>query len=383
MSNDLTLIISLLFILLLSPFVARIINLPTTPIEIVMGAVATYFGWMNDHHFFELIAEFGFLYLMFLAGSELNLKKIFHKSSGLIERSLLYLGILYLTSFLFTLYFGFSNIFIVLLPLISIGLVASLSKEYGSDQEWIQLSFNIGGIGEVVSIVIITIVSAFFQYGDHAQTYINIAEFILFMIFIVILFKFLKILFWWFPEIAEYIMPTQDNQEQDLRFAFAILFAFLSGMIYLHLEAAFGAFLAGVFLTTFFENKHQLHIKLSSIGFGFFIPLFFIHIGTTFEVDALFLDGLILKALLITFVMISMRLISAFVFYKKVGLKQTLLFGLSHSMPLTLLIAIATLAYQSNSIDQFHYYAFILSALFEVILVMMGIKWIYISKQLD
>ena len=48
--------------------------------------------------------------------------------------------------------------------------------------------------------------------------------------------------------------------------------------------------------------------------------------------------------------------------------------ALSHSMPLTLLIAVATLAYNSHSITQFYYYAFILAAILEVLFVMISIR---------
>jgi hypothetical protein len=50
--------------------------------------------------------------------------------------------------------------------------------------------------------------------------------------------------------------------------------------------------------------------------------------------------------------------------------------GLSHSMPLTLLIAMATLAYHANSIDELHYYALILASLFQAIAIMIIIKLI-------
>jgi hypothetical protein len=49
-------------------------------------------------------------------------------------------------------------------------------------------------------------------------------------------------------------------------------------------------------------------------------------------------------------------------------------------MPLTLLIAMATLAYSANSIDKLHYYAFILAALFQVISVMIVIKLINVYR---
>lgn len=72
--------------------------------------------------------------------------------------------------------------------------------------------------------------------------------------------------------------------------------------------------------------------------------------------------------------MIAMRLVSSLVFIKEVGLKNSILMGLSHSMPLTLLIAMATLAYSSKGIDEFNYFALILAALFQVLFVMLIIK---------
>ncbi len=52
-----------------------------------------------------------------------------------------------------------------------------------------------------------------------------------------------------------------------------------------------------------------------------------------------------------------------------------ILFGLSHSMPLTLLIATATLGYSGKVIDEKLYSALILTALFEAIIVMSMIKF--------
>ena len=45
-------------------------------------------------------------------------------------------------------------------------------------------------------------------------------------------------------------------------------------------------------------------------------------------------------------------------------------------MPLTLLIATSTLAYQAKSIDLLHYNSFILAAIIEVLISMLGIKFI-------
>ena len=263
----------------------------------------------------------------------------------------------------------------VLLPLISVGLVATLSKEYGKTP-WLTLSMTAGGIGEVVSIGLLTLTSAALHSGFSLGLLKTIFALAIFLLFIFLLFRAVQLLFWWFPQVCTYLMPHEDNQEQDIRLSMGIFFLLVGAMLYLELELAFGAFLAGIFITTFFEHKYELPEKLASYGFGFLIPIFFIYIGSSFNLDALMIEGLITKAIIIALVMISMRVIASLVFIKQLGVIDSILMGLSHSMPLTLLIAMATLAYHANSIDKLHYYAFILAALFQVISVMVSIKLI-------
>ena len=375
MSENVVLIITISLIIIFSPFFAKILKLPTTPIEIILGSVLAYVGFLHDEHLFEIVAELGFLYLMFIAGTEINLKKVLKTPATIMKRIIFYLIILYSFSIIFSIYFELGNIFIVLLPLISVGLVATLSKEYGKTP-WLDLSMTAGGLGEVVSIALLTITSATLDSGFGLELFKTILSLVAFLIFMFFLFRAMQLLFWWFPKVSTALMPHEDNKEQDIRLSMGIFFLLVGAMLYLHLELAFGAFLAGIFIPTFFEHKHDLPEKLASYGFGFLIPIFFIHIGTSFHLDALAIDGLLYKAVLITIAMVGMRVIASLVFIKKVGLIDSILMGLSHSMPLTLLIAMATLAYSADSIDLLHYYAFILAALFQVIGVMIIIKLI-------
>ena len=379
MSDNITLIVTISLVIMFSPFFAKFLKLPTTPIEIILGSILGYFGFLHDEHLFDIVAELGFLYLMFIAGTEINLKNVLNTPPKIIKKVVVYLLFLYGISILFALQFSLGKIFMVLLPLISVGLVAALSKEYGKTP-WLSLSMTVGGIGEVVSIVILTITSAALQSGIGLGLFQTIMALLAFLLFMFILFRAMQLLFWWFPKVSIVLMPHQDNKEQDIRLSMGIFFLLVGAMLYLHLELAFGAFLAGIFIPSFFEHKHELPEKLASFGFGFLIPIFFIHIGTSFHLDALFINGLVEKALVITIVMVLMRLIASFVFVEELGILDALLMGLSHSMPLTLLIAMATLAYNANSIDQLHYYAFILAALFQVISVMIIIKVINILK---
>lgn len=375
MSDNVTLIITISLIIVFSPFFARLFKLPTTPIEIILGSIFGYIGFLHDEHLFELVAEFGFLYLMFIAGTEINLKNTLKTPRRIVKRITLYLLILYTASITISLYLDLGKIFMVLLPLISVGLVATLSKEYGKTS-WLTLSMTAGGIGEIVSIGFLTLTSAALQSGFSFSLLKTIFALLLFLLFMFLVFRAMQLLFWWFPEVSTSLMPLKDNSEQDMRLSMGILFLLIGAMLYLELELAFGAFLAGIFIPTFFEHKHELPEKLSSYGFGFLIPIFFIYIGSSFHLDALTIEGLISKAFIISIVMIIMRVIASLVFIKELGLKDSILMGLSHSMPLTLLIAMATLAFHANSIDELHYYAFILAALFQVIGVMVVIKLI-------
>jgi len=131
MDANVTLIITIAMIIVFSPFFAKLLKLPTTPIEIILGSVLGYLGFIHDGHLFEIAAEIGFLFLMFIAGTEINLKNVLKTPSDVMRKVMFYLAILYGFSLMFSLYFNLGNIFILLLPLISVGLVATLSKEYG------------------------------------------------------------------------------------------------------------------------------------------------------------------------------------------------------------------------------------------------------------
>lgn len=371
--HDVALIVTLSLIVMFSPFLAKRYKMPTTPVEIILGAAFGYIGLLHHNEYFELVAEVGFLYLMFIAGTEVNLKKVMKTDPSLMKRILLYITLLYAFSIGFALYLDLGKMFMVLLPLISVGLIATMTKEYGKTP-WLTLSMTVGGIGEVVSIGVLTLSSAALKFGVGYELVKTVVSLVLFIMFILLLFKVLQLMFWWFPEVSTVLMPHEDNKEQDVRLSMGMLFLLVAGMLYLDLELAFGAFIAGMFIPTFFEHKHELPEKLASYGFGFLVPIFFVYIGTTFDVAALLMEGLVMKALLITGVMILMRAVSAGVFVPELGHRGALLMGLSHSMPLTLLIAMATLAYHANSIDQLHYFAFILASLFQVIIVMMLVK---------
>ena len=377
-TNSIYMIFTIAFILFTSPFLASLVRLPTAPVEIVLGSFLAFLHFLNpDDAIFELMSEVGFYYLMFLAGTEVNLNLLLKLEKSLFLKGSIYLAVLYILSLCVSYALALPSIFIFIFSLISVGLIMPLFNEFGKEQKWLNLAMNIGILGELLTIVLLTIVAAVLENGIGEKLFNSVGLFLLFLVSVFLSFRLLKVIFWWHPEWKKLLVPkSEDKDEKDIRISMAIFFFMVALATILHLEVAFGAFLAGIFIATFFEYKEKLPHKLSTFGFGFLIPIFFIHVGSMFEVKYLLNHKLVLEAFLITIATIMIRFIASFVFGGLLKLKEKVLFALSHSMPLTLLIAIATLALQYKSIAQFHYYALILASLIEVIISMASIKLI-------
>ena len=378
MSNS-AVIITLSLLVLLSPFLSRVTKIPVVVVEILLGSLAAYFGLLVENELFKIIAKVGFLYLMFLAGMEVNLKEFGFAKSSLLRRTIVYFAMLYLCSFALFVYFDLSSVYLVAFPIFSLGMLMALVKEYGKNEPWLALALNIGIIGELVSIIALTILSGGLEYGYNREFVFTLGGLFLFLIGFVLFFKGIRILFWWYPGLKTLIMPHEDGKDQDIRFSMALMFIMVAVMLYLKIDVVLGAFLAGMFVATYFKHKIELPEKLSSFGFGFLVPIFFIHVGSTLSLNA-FTDPKILQlALFIAGAIVGIRLISSFVAYGGyLGLKNTVLFSLSDSMPLTFTVAIATLGYQAQAITHDEYYAFIVASMGSGIFLMILIKIIYV-----
>ena len=386
-SDSITTILAVSFVLVLSPHLSRLLRLPTAPIEIIFGSILAIFEIISvKNENFSLLADVGFLYLMFLAGLEVNLKTILKMPRVYIIQSIYFLLIMWGLAFLFGIIFNLKIFLILILPLISIGILATLSKEYGKELRWIKMAFLIGTLGEVLSIVALTIFEAYSTVSSTEDFVAKITLLVIFLSVIVILYLLFKRIFWWYPELKTVLMPsskTIDGRYQDLRLAIGLFFIMIAIMMQLHLEVAFGAFIAGVFISTFFYHKKELEERMSSFGFGFLVPIFFIHVGASFDLRNIFISDVLIGTLLLLFLMFSIRLIALFTLSFITEKRQAILIAFALSMPLTLMIAVATIAKLHRGITEFDYYAVILASILEVIISMLVIKVLMKKKKVS
>ena len=383
-SESIIAILAVSMVLVLSPHLSRLFRLPTAPIEIILGSVLAIVGLINvSNKDFSLIASVGFLYLMFLAGLEVNLKSIFKMPKVYIVQSIYFLVIMWMLATLIGLAFDLNYVLIMVLPLISIGILATLSKEYGKEARWIKIAFLVGTIGEVLSIIALTIFEASSTVKTTEALVSKIALLAVFLGVVWLLYILFKRIFWWFPELKTILMPsnkTIDGRYQDIRLAMGIFFIMIAIMLQLHLEVAFGAFIAGVFISTFFHHKKELEEKMSSFGFGFLVPIFFIHVGASFKLSNILFSEVISTTAMLLGLMFAIRLIAAFTLSFITEKKQAVLIAFALSMPLTLMIAVATIAEEHHRLGIFDYNAVILASLLEVLISMIVIKLLVKEK---
>jgi len=373
--ENIVLMISLSVVLLVSPFISNKLKFPISVVEITLGIILGFFHFINPHNeYFEILAEAGFLFLMLLAGMEVNLKDLIKIDRKIFKKSFLFLFLMYILAFWSAAIFGYGFIYIIIFALISVGLLLSVQQEIGKTQ-WLNLALTIGIIGELISILMLTILSGYVKYGLSKELLINIGVLIAFLIFMGFLFVLSRTLFWWYPNLKHSLMPGVDKYHQDVRIAMSLFFIMIAVLIILNMDAVLGAFIVGVFLRTFFDHNHKLEQKLTPFGFGFLITIFFVYVGSSIDLASFTVD-MLEDVVLLTSIMIIIRIVSGFVFLKELKLKNTLLLGISLSMPLTLLIATATLAKDYHYITETEYVELVITSVVEVVAVMFGVKFI-------
>jgi Kef-type K+ transport system membrane component KefB len=358
--------------MVLSPILSRIFKLPTSVVEILLGSLAVWVGFLHvDNEVFKNISKIGFFYLMFLVGLEIDIREFLNFKERFLKKSLIFFVILYGVSVLMYLSFNLSPVYIVALPIASLGMVMALINEHGKSHRWLELVLVIGLIGELISICAFIVFDGVMTHGFGWYFAKSIAILILVLASSYYLFKLLNILFWWYPGLKKIIMPQIDTKHQSIRISIALFFGLLAVMQWLEIDMVLGAIIAGIFIANFFSHKKELTHELSSVGFGFLVPLFFIFVGTTLDLNLVFTEVILYQALWIVLAMLGMRLLASFVaFHTHLGAKGTLLFSLAYSMPLTFLVAIATIAVKNGAIGQEEYASFIVAALMEGIIFM-------------
>ena len=134
--------------------------------------------------------------------------------------------------------------------------------------------------------------------------------------------------------IGQAVMRLADTTAQiRVRGSFVLLMAFAALAEHLGLEVILGAFAAGAILKLVDRDEIMAHpdfrTKLDAIGYGIFIPVFFVNSGLKFDLNALFSSGsTIARVPIFLLAIVVVRGLPALLYRATIGTRKTAIAGL-------------------------------------------------------
>lgn len=270
----------------------KITGVPTAVAEIVMGILLGKSGLNLVQTTEDLtgLASIGVIILMFLSGMEINfdLFKRRPENQTTSERSPIQLAMLaffgtvvnaVILAFLLK-YLGlFPDVFLATIIFCTIALgvvIATLKEKEILSRPMGQTILLTAVLGEVVPMFALTVYASI--NGNNGGKIWMIV--LLFLAAIILLRRF-KQPYIWFNKV------TKATTQLDIRLAFFLIFTLVTIAETVGAENILGAFLAGMVMKLL-EPSEATEDKLTSIGYGFFIPIFFIMTGAKLNLRELF-----------------------------------------------------------------------------------------------
>ncbi|MEJ2201693.1 MAG: cation:proton antiporter, partial [Desulfuromonadaceae bacterium] len=346
------------------PFIARRFRIPSAALEIVYGFVLFNFVILQSPEWFAVLRELGFIFLMFIAGMELDLARM------LQSRRALWYMLIPLASFLFasTLFvlMGQSFFLGITVSMISAGIAIPVLKESGlNDQPIGQAIMHVALIGELFSILALTFLDAFHKHGVTFEAALELGKLVALFALALLLLKLLYLLAWWFPERVSKVMESEDPVEEGIRAVVTIAFMGAVLAVLAGAEAILGSFLAGTIFSYVFRNRQRFEEKINAVGFGFLIPFFFVGVGSQLDKSLLTSAEVIWQAGFFTLMILVSKLV-ILPLHRPLGLEfvQAMSMTLLLSAPLTMIVVASTLGMRMGFLSQETNGALVLTALF-------------------
>lgn len=354
LTNPVLIFALVLFIILLSPILLRSIRVPGIIGLIISGVIIGPHGlnWLEKSSAVNLFSTIGLLYIMFIAGLELDMnefKKTKHKS--------LLFGFF---TFIIPICIGFPVCYYFLeYNLLASILIASMFathtlvsypivNRYGISKHE-AVAITIGGtiLTDTAVLIILAIITGASQGQINQEFWVTLG--VSFAIFLLIMFGII-------PRIAKwFFQKVQAEKTGQYIFVLTVVFfaAFLAEVA--GLEPIIGAFVAGLALNKLIPHSSALMNRIEFIGNAIFIPFFLISVGMIVDISVLTKGPMaLIVAGTLTVVAIVGKYLAAFatqVAFKYSSNQRNLIFGLSNAHAAATL-AVIMVGFSNNIIDE-------------------------------
>ncbi|MBI1879266.1 MAG: cation:proton antiporter [Chloroflexi bacterium] len=271
-------------------------RLPAVVLEIVAGIIIgpAGLGWVEIDLPIQVFALVGLAFVLFLAGLEIEL-------SQLRGRLLRLAGVGFVVSFGLAVLVGYglrgvgliqSPLFVAIaLAATALGVLIPMLKDAGLlASSFGQLVIAAASIADFATVIILSLFFSREATGPLAQLSL-IGGLVLLAVVVGLALLGVEHTGW----LSAVLTRLEDTTAQiRVRGAFVLLAIFVALAEGLGLEVILGAFIAGAILNLVDRDQMMTHPqfrhKLEGIGFGVFIPFFFVTSGLRFNLAALFAD---------------------------------------------------------------------------------------------
>jgi Kef-type K+ transport system membrane component KefB len=273
---------------LIAEVVRRVVPIPEVVIQIVLGIILGPYvlALAHPNSVVTALSDFGLTYLMFLAGTELDLATM---RRGHVGRA----GCAWVASLLIALGVGavLASTHLVLdsvvvgmcLTTTALGTLLPILRDNGVlNTSMGPVILAVGSTGEFGPIVAVAVL---LTNRDPKVTFL-----LLFLFVAVAATAALLALRVHPPRWVALLRKHIDSTAQlPIRISVLLVILLVYIALKLSLDVLLGAFAAGVVVRLFIEgeDRERISSKLEAIGFGFLIPIFFIESGITFDLHAL------------------------------------------------------------------------------------------------
>src|SRR5829696_947609 len=320
------------------------LRIPAVVLELVAGIVLgpSVLGWVEIDQTIEVMATIGLAFLLFLAGLEVD----FQRLRGPVLR-LAATGYAISLAIAVAVAFALGAGGLVETPLLvavalgatSLGVLIPVLKDAGRVESPLgQLVLAGGSIADFAAIVLLTLLFA--GEGGPGATLVLVGALLVLAVAVLVVVRGAQRSM----RIRADLERLQDTTAQiRVRGALVLLVGFAAAAHHLGLEVILGTFAAGAVLTLADPDQAMTHPdfrrKLEAIGFGVFIPVFFVSSGIRFDLAALTGSASALAAVpLFLLALLLVRGLPALHYARLLGRRETVVAGLLQATSLPFLV---------------------------------------------
>lgn len=329
---------------LLAGFVPSL-RLPSAVLELLAGIAIgpSGLGLVTIDPPIQVLALIGLAFLLFLAGVEISFDQL-----GSVLRPAA-LNFLLTATIALALSYGFAAAGLITSPLLigitlaatALGIVVAVLKDANQVHSTFgQLVIAGASLADFGTVILLSLFFSRTSSGVGAQLVLVGGVVVLAVVLTLALLRAER----W--QTLGIVLEQLENTTAQIRIrgAFALLVGFAALAQWLGLEVILGAFIAGAVLSLL-DHEHAtaqtgVRHQLNAIGYGIFIPVFFITSGMQLDLRALFASSMSLAQLpLFLAALLVIHMLPALLYRRRLGNRQALAAGLLQATSLSFVVA--------------------------------------------